>query len=260
MRRTVLACIATALLVGGGTATARVLITSSDIKDGTIKTVDINNGTIKHDDIKESTITRDRLEKKVRRLLNEQGAAGPKGDVGPAGPRGLVNSTFDADAPATTTAAVQANFADFTGGSLIRDLTLPAGSYHIEATSSVRGATDGPAAPPSTRACVAIWSTPQQAGSTWTRPTRTSSSRTRLRPDSASLRSRRACEVRRTDEARIALLLGPPRWRDQCGANTLIQDPRHASHDHHGGPLTEPRRLATPPGPRLRGPPRDHCG
>jgi hypothetical protein len=42
---------------------------------------------------------------------------------------------------------VQTDFADFTGGSLIRDLTLPAGSYDITATSSVRGASDGPAAP-----------------------------------------------------------------------------------------------------------------
>ena len=58
-----------------------------------------------------------------------------------------MNTTFDADAPATTTAAVQADFADFTGGSLIRDLTLPAGSYEIEAQSSVRGASDGPAEP-----------------------------------------------------------------------------------------------------------------
>jgi len=42
---------------------------------------------------------------------------------------------------------VQADFGDFVGGSLIRDLTLTAGSYDILATSSVRGASDGPAAP-----------------------------------------------------------------------------------------------------------------
>jgi hypothetical protein len=42
---------------------------------------------------------------------------------------------------------VQADFTDFLGGSLIRDLTLPAGSYDIAATTSVRGASDGPAAP-----------------------------------------------------------------------------------------------------------------
>jgi hypothetical protein len=42
---------------------------------------------------------------------------------------------------------VQTDFGDFLGGTLIRDLTLPAGSYDIVATMSVRGATDGPAAP-----------------------------------------------------------------------------------------------------------------
>ena len=89
MRRTVFACIATALLVGGGTATARELITSSDIKDGTIKGADIKKGAVTHQDIKESTITRDRLEKKVRRLLDEQGAPGPAGPVGPAGHNGV---------------------------------------------------------------------------------------------------------------------------------------------------------------------------
>jgi hypothetical protein len=72
------------------------------------------------------------------------GVTGGTGATGATGPGGVVNVTFDADAQATTTAAVQADFADFTGGSLIRDLTLPAGSYEIEATSSVRGATDGP--------------------------------------------------------------------------------------------------------------------
>jgi len=57
------------------------------------------------------------------------------------------SAAFDSDAAASTTAAVQADFADFTGGTLIRDLTLPAGSYDIKATTSVRGASDGPAAP-----------------------------------------------------------------------------------------------------------------
>ena len=61
MRRVLLACVVTALVVGAGTATAAKLITSSDIKDGTIKGADIKNGTIKHDDVKKSTITRDRL-------------------------------------------------------------------------------------------------------------------------------------------------------------------------------------------------------
>ena len=56
-------------------------------------------------------------------------------------------SIFDSDPAASTTADVQTDFGDFTGGTLIRDLTLPAGSYDIAATTSVRGASDGPAAP-----------------------------------------------------------------------------------------------------------------
>jgi hypothetical protein len=54
---------------------------------------------------------------------------------------------FDSDPAASTTADVQTDFGDFTGGTLIRDLTLPAGSYEITATATVRGASDGPAAP-----------------------------------------------------------------------------------------------------------------
>jgi hypothetical protein len=93
MRRTIVACVVTALVVGGGTATAQRLITSGNIKDGTIKTVDIKNGTIKNDDIKKSTITRGDLEKRVRRLLDEGGSGpagpqGPKGDKGDKGDRG----------------------------------------------------------------------------------------------------------------------------------------------------------------------------
>src|SRR5262249_48648279 len=68
------------------------------------------------------------------------------GPTGAAGANGVVSAIFDSDAAATTTAAVQTDFADFLGGSLIRDLTLPAGSYDIVATSSVRGADDGPGA------------------------------------------------------------------------------------------------------------------
>ena len=79
----------------------------------------------------------------ARGATGATGATGTTGATGPAGPPGVVNSTFDSGT-AGTTAAVQADFGDFTGGSLIRDLTLPAGSYEIEATSSVRGAPDGP--------------------------------------------------------------------------------------------------------------------
>ena len=79
MARTILACVVTVLVMGAATATAAKLITSGDIKDGTIKSADIKNGTIKHDDIKKSTITRDRLAKKVRKQLDEGGPPGPAG-------------------------------------------------------------------------------------------------------------------------------------------------------------------------------------
>jgi hypothetical protein len=77
-----------ALVAASGSATAASLITSDDIKNGTIKSKDVKNGTIKNDDIKESTITRGDLEKRVRRLLDEQGAAGPAGPAGQPGPTG----------------------------------------------------------------------------------------------------------------------------------------------------------------------------
>jgi hypothetical protein len=88
VRKVIVACVVTALVVGGGTATAQRLITSGNIKDGTIKNADIKNGTIKHQKLKKSTITRDRLEKKVRRQLDEQGVAGPAGPAGARGPQG----------------------------------------------------------------------------------------------------------------------------------------------------------------------------
>ena len=47
MGRTILACVVSVLVVGAATATAAKLVTSGDIKDGTIKSADIKNGTIK---------------------------------------------------------------------------------------------------------------------------------------------------------------------------------------------------------------------
>jgi hypothetical protein len=90
MRRTIVACVVTALVVGGGTATAQKLITSGDIKDGAIKSADIKNGGVASKDIKKGTIALDRLAKKVQQKINEQnsGPAGPAGPVGPAGAQG----------------------------------------------------------------------------------------------------------------------------------------------------------------------------
>lgn len=88
--------------MGAATATAAKLITSGDIKDGTIKSADIKNGTIKHDDIKKSTITRDRLAKAVRSQLDEGGPAGSPGPAGPPGSPGAKGDKGDKGDPGPT--------------------------------------------------------------------------------------------------------------------------------------------------------------
>jgi len=69
MRKAILACVVTALVVGVGTATAAKLITSGDVKNNTLKSPDFKNGGIKKEDIKKGTITRDRLNQQVKAQL-----------------------------------------------------------------------------------------------------------------------------------------------------------------------------------------------
>src|SRR4051794_39255407 len=59
MRKTLIACVVVALLAGGGTAVASKLVTSKDIKNGTIQSVDIGRG----------EVTLNRLSPGVRALL-----------------------------------------------------------------------------------------------------------------------------------------------------------------------------------------------
>ena len=69
------------------------LITSKDIKDGTIKSADIKNGTIKHDDVKEQH-HHARSAGKARFAANStRGPAGPAGPAGPGGPKGRQGDT-----------------------------------------------------------------------------------------------------------------------------------------------------------------------
>jgi hypothetical protein len=72
MRKTLVACVAVALLVGGGSAFAAAQITSKDIKNGTIKAVDISRG----------------AKKALKGRAGTQGARGPQGVAGPQGPAG----------------------------------------------------------------------------------------------------------------------------------------------------------------------------
>jgi hypothetical protein len=93
VRKTILACVAVALIVGASTATAASLVTSNDIKNGTVRSKDIKNKTIKSKDIKKDTIKANRLTPAVRAQLRKAGVPGPKGDTGAAGLKGDTGST-----------------------------------------------------------------------------------------------------------------------------------------------------------------------
>jgi hypothetical protein len=95
VRKTVSACAITALLVGGGTATAAKLVTSKDIKDGTIQTQDIGKG-----EVSLSRLTSG-VQHKIDRAgtpgkdgtNGKDGAQGPKGDTGATGAKGEPGAT-----------------------------------------------------------------------------------------------------------------------------------------------------------------------
>jgi hypothetical protein len=108
MSRAIVACVVTAILVGVGTAGAAGLLTSGQIKDGTIRNHDIHK----------KTISLNRLTPGVQRLIAQHnaqnlqapagttGATGPKGDTGakgdtgPKGDRGVAGAPgLDSDQP-----------------------------------------------------------------------------------------------------------------------------------------------------------------
>jgi hypothetical protein len=78
MSRTIMASVATAILLAVATAGASSLLTSSKIKDGTIHNRDIHR----------KTISFNRLSEGLQALVKQKGPAGPKGDTGAAGPKG----------------------------------------------------------------------------------------------------------------------------------------------------------------------------
>jgi len=82
MKKAIIACAITALLVGGGTATAAKtgLITGRDIKDGTVTGKDIKDHSLTAKDFKGVL------------HAGPPGPAGAKGDAGPAGPQGATGS------------------------------------------------------------------------------------------------------------------------------------------------------------------------
>ena len=94
MRKTVLACVATTLAVGATTATAATLITSSQIKDGTIQNRDVKKGAISL-----NRLTPGVQQQLARALANRtvaassQGTPGAKGDTGAQGAKGDTGAT-----------------------------------------------------------------------------------------------------------------------------------------------------------------------
>jgi hypothetical protein len=84
VRKTILACVVVALAVGTTTATAASLITSKDIKDGTIKPRDLSDSV--RDELKENG---------KRGPAGPQGAVGPKGDTGAPGAKGDTGAKGD---------------------------------------------------------------------------------------------------------------------------------------------------------------------
>jgi hypothetical protein len=91
VRRTLIACVVVALLVGGGTATASGLITGSDIKNGSVTGTDIKQGSLTASDLSQSL--RNRLNTTVSGSPGAPGQQGAKGDTGARGPAGADGAT-----------------------------------------------------------------------------------------------------------------------------------------------------------------------
>jgi hypothetical protein len=99
VRKTIAACVVTALAVGGGSATAASLITSKDIKDGTIAARDIKKGSITVNRLSKGSQARLR-KAGTPGTVGAQGAAGKNGANGPAGPSGAKGEKGDSTASA----------------------------------------------------------------------------------------------------------------------------------------------------------------
>src|SRR5437763_3964632 len=80
MKKSILVLAVVIVAVAGGSAEAAHLITSADIKDGTIQGTDIHDG----------TISSGLLTRSLRRSISSRPrvGAGPTGPAGPAGPKG----------------------------------------------------------------------------------------------------------------------------------------------------------------------------
>ncbi len=99
--KVVAACAATAVIVGGTTATAASLITGADVKNNSLtgldiknlRTSDISTGGVRTGNIKDGTIRLRDLSVEVRKALNKAGPTGATGANGAPGAAGAQGAT-----------------------------------------------------------------------------------------------------------------------------------------------------------------------
>jgi hypothetical protein len=95
MRKTLIACIVTALCVGAGTATAASLITGKDVKNGSLTGADIKDGSVAGKDIKGGSVALGDLTPGVRALIAKAGTPGKDGTNGSNGSNGAAGAKGD---------------------------------------------------------------------------------------------------------------------------------------------------------------------
>jgi Collagen triple helix repeat (20 copies) len=170
VRKSILACVAVALIVGTTSATAATLVTGKQVKDGSLSGADVKNGSLSKADLSDKAINSLRGQNGTNGVKGKDGATGPKGDQGPAGtagpqgnpgPRGPAGppwaSLVDDQSPATRTSL------DKIGGPIAAGVTklseavvLEEGSYLVAANGVFyRKAADATA--PTTYGTLVLW-------------------------------------------------------------------------------------------------------
>jgi hypothetical protein len=95
MRKTLIACIAVAVLAGGGTATAAKFITGKDVKNGSLTGADVKNGSLTGSEIKGGSVRLSDLSPGVQELIAKAGTPGKDGSNGAAGQNGAAGAKGD---------------------------------------------------------------------------------------------------------------------------------------------------------------------
>jgi hypothetical protein len=91
--RALLLVVMTTLLLGfAGSATAGVVITGKQIKDGTITSKDLRNGDLRGVDVKDGSLTQAEFDVQII------GMSGPTGDQGPTGSPGTAGLVYSIEA------------------------------------------------------------------------------------------------------------------------------------------------------------------